>query len=35
MRQTEQLSSDEAANIPLEGYADTEAGADTEPDEAE
>jgi hypothetical protein len=35
MRQTEQLSSDEAANIPLEGYADTEAEADTEPDEAE
>jgi hypothetical protein len=33
MRQTEQLSTDEAANIPLEGYADGE--EDPAPDEAE
>ena len=36
MRQTEQLSTDEAANIPLEGYADSEFGpesdSDTDPD---
>jgi len=35
MRQTEQLSSDEAANIPLEGYSDgvTESAPESEGDE--